>query len=160
MSATRTATCSTSTSACAATPTRLTVLGNGKQRKSYLYVQDCIDAIFLAVERAETKTTILNLGTDEYCDVNDSIGWITGALGIAPQLNYTGGERGWIGDSPFIFLDCARMRRLGWAPKLSIQQGSCARSTICARIRGSWRRGISRAPTRRHSRSSCNTQSL
>ena len=104
-------------------PAALTVLGNGKQRKSYLYVQDCIDAIFLATERAETKTTILNLGTDEYCHVNDSIGWITGALGIAPKLSYTGGERGWIGDSPFIFLDCARMRRLGWAPKLSIQQG-------------------------------------
>jgi UDP-glucose 4-epimerase len=104
-------------------PGALTVLGNGKQRKSYLYVQDCIDAIFAAVERAETKTTILNLGTDEYCHVNDSIGWITGALGIAPQLSYTGGERGWIGDSPFIFLDCARMRGLGWAPTLSIQQG-------------------------------------
>jgi len=104
-------------------PAALTVLGNGKQRKSYLYVQDCIDAIFQAIERAETKATILNLGTDEYCHVNDSIGWITGALGIAPQLSYTGGERGWIGDSPFIFLDCARMRRLGWAPKLSIQQG-------------------------------------
>ena len=104
-------------------PGALTVLGNGKQRKSYLYVQDCIDAIFLATARAETKTTILNLGTDEYCHVNDSIGWITGALGIAPQLSYTGGERGWIGDSPFIFLDCARMRGLGWAPKLSIQQG-------------------------------------
>jgi len=104
-------------------PAALTVLGNGKQRKSYLYVQDCIDAIFLATARAEAKTTILNLGTDEYCHVNDSIGWITGALGIAPQLSYTGGERGWIGDSPFIFLDCARMRGLGWAPKLSIQQG-------------------------------------
>ena len=104
-------------------PDALTVLGNGKQRKSYLYVQDCIDAIFVAVERAEAKTTILNLGTDEYCNVNDSIGWITGALGVAPRLTYTGGERGWIGDSPFIFLDCARVRRLGWAPKLTIQQG-------------------------------------
>ena len=104
-------------------PDALHVLGNGKQRKSYLYVQDCIDAIFLATERAEAKTTILNLGTDEYCNVNDSIGWITGALGLSPKLTYAGGERGWIGDSPFIFLDCARMRRLGWAPKLSIQQG-------------------------------------
>jgi UDP-glucose 4-epimerase len=104
-------------------PTALHVLGNGKQRKSYLYVHDCIDAILIATERAETKTTILNLGTDEYCHVNDSIGWITGALGLSPKLTYSGGERGWIGDSPFIFLDCARMRRLGWAPKLTIQQG-------------------------------------
>jgi len=104
-------------------PKTLHVLGNGKQRKSYLYVQDCIDAIFLATARADAKTTILNLGADEYCTVNDSIGWITGALGLAPQLTYAGGERGWIGDSPFIFLDCGRVRRLGWAPKLTIQQG-------------------------------------
>jgi UDP-glucose 4-epimerase len=110
-------------------PKTLHVLGNGKQRKSYLYVHDCIDAILLATlatpatARADAKTTILNLGAEEYCTANDSIGWITGALGLAPQLTYTGGERGWIGDSPFIFLDCARMRRLGWAPKLTIQQG-------------------------------------
>ncbi len=106
-----------------ADPTQLHVLGNGKQRKSYLYVQDCIDAIFTAIERAEGKTVILNLGTNEYCEVNDSIGWITGALGVTPRLTYTGGDRGWIGDSPFIFLDCSRVRRLGWAPKLSIREG-------------------------------------
>ena len=104
-------------------PQTLHVLGNGKQRKSYLYVQDCVDAIFTAIDRAEGRTNIFNLGTDEYTTVNDSIGWITGALGVAPKLTYAGGERGWIGDSPFIFLDCARVRRLGWAPKLSIQQG-------------------------------------
>ncbi|HVU49814.1 MAG TPA: NAD-dependent epimerase/dehydratase family protein [Polyangia bacterium] len=107
-----------------ADPSTLHVLGNGKQRKSYLYVQDCVDAILLAVEKnAPGKATILNLGADEYCQVIDSIGWITGALGISPKLTYAGGERGWIGDSPFIFLDCARMRALGWAPKLTIQQG-------------------------------------
>ena len=104
-------------------PQGLHVLGNGKQRKSYLYVHDCIDAIFAAIEHAEAKPAILNLGTDEYCMVNDSIGWITGALGLTPRITYAGGERGWIGDSPFIFLDCGRMRQLGWAPKLSIQQG-------------------------------------
>jgi UDP-glucose 4-epimerase len=106
-----------------ADPTHLHVLGNGKQRKSYLYVQDCIDAIFTAIERTEGKAVILNLGTDEYCEVNGSIGWITEALGIKPRLTYAGGDRGWIGDSPFILLDCARMRRLGWAPKLSIREG-------------------------------------
>ncbi len=106
-----------------ADPTALHVLGNGKQRKSYLYVNDCIDAILMAIERADGKPTILNLGTDEYCAVNDSIGWITGALGVTPKLTYSGGERGWIGDSPFIFLDCGRMRTLGWVPKLTIHQG-------------------------------------
>ena len=47
-------------------PSRLHVLGNGRQRKSYLYVQDCIDAIFVALERATDKVNIFNLGTDEY----------------------------------------------------------------------------------------------
>lgn len=106
-----------------ANPNQLQVLGNGKQRKSYLYVHDCIDAIFTAIEKAKSKATVLNLGTDEFCQVNDSIGWITAAMGLEPTLSYTGGERGWIGDNPFIFLDCSRMRQLGWAPKLTIQQG-------------------------------------
>src|SRR5580765_7157514 len=61
-------------------PSRLRVLGNGKQRKSYLYVQDCIDAIFVALERATDKVNVLNLGTDEYCELNDSIGWISSDL--------------------------------------------------------------------------------
>lgn len=104
-------------------PGRLDVLGNGHQRKSYLYVQDCIDAILLAIERCTDAVNILNLGADEYCEVNDSIGWITKALGLSPELRYAGGERGWVGDSPFIFLDCTRMRSLGWKPELTIEQG-------------------------------------
>jgi len=107
-----------------ANPRELRVLGNGLQRKSYLYVQDCIDAILAVMQRGERgKTRIFNLGTDEYCQVNDSIGWITAHLGISPKLHYTGGERGWVGDSPFIFLDTARVRSLGWRPKLTIRQG-------------------------------------
>ena len=104
-------------------PRELRVLGNGKQRKSYLYIQDCIDAMLLAVGKAQDKVNIFNLGTDEYCQVNDSIGWITGHLGVTPTLTYGGGERGWIGDSPFIFLDCGKIRSLGWKPKLSIREG-------------------------------------
>jgi len=104
-------------------PRELRVLGDGHQRKSYLYVQDCISAILLAIEKAQDRVNLFNLGTDEYCEVNDSIGWITAHLGVAPKLVYTGGERGWIGDSPFIFLDCGKIRSLGWAPKMSIREG-------------------------------------
>jgi UDP-glucose 4-epimerase len=104
-------------------PKHLRVLGNGRQRKSYLDVQDCIDAILLATETCQNKVSILNLGTDQYCEVNDSIGWICEHLQVRPKIEYTGGERGWIGDNPFIFLDCARMRSLGWEPKFSIRQG-------------------------------------
>jgi UDP-glucose 4-epimerase len=104
-------------------PDRLDVLGNGKQRKSYLYVQDCVSAILTAADKCTASVNIFNLGTDEYCEVNNSIGWISGRLGLNPQLRYAGGERGWIGDSPFIFLDCARIRSLGWKPELTIEQG-------------------------------------
>jgi UDP-glucose 4-epimerase len=107
-------------------PERLHVLGNGHQRKSYLYVQDCIDAIFIAIDRADGKVNIFNLGTDEYCEVNDSIGWICEYLGLHPKLSYSGGERGWVGDSPFILLDCSRIRALGWRSRLSIQQAVVA----------------------------------
>jgi UDP-glucose 4-epimerase len=104
-------------------PEELRVLGDGHQRKSYLYVQDCIEAILLVIEKAQEKVNIFNLGTDEYCEVNDSITWIIKHLGLKPKLTYTGGKRGWVGDSPFIFLDCRKIRSLGWAPKLSIPEG-------------------------------------
>jgi UDP-glucose 4-epimerase len=104
-------------------PEELRVLGDGHQRKSYLYVQDCIEAILLAIEKAQEKVSIFNLGTDEYCEVNDSLTWILKHLGLKPKLTYTGGKRGWVGDSPFIFLDCRKIRSLGWAPKLSIPEG-------------------------------------
>jgi UDP-glucose 4-epimerase len=101
---------------------RLHVLGDGRQRKSYLYVQDCLDAMLLALDKAQAPVNIFNLGPDEYCMVNDSIGWITGRLGLEPLLTYAGGARGWIGDSPFIYLDCRKMRGLGWSPQLSIRE--------------------------------------
>ena len=53
-----------------ADPSKLEVLGNGKQRKSYLYIQDCLDAILIAIERPTDRVNIFNLGPDEYCEVN------------------------------------------------------------------------------------------
>lgn len=97
------------------------VLGNGQQKKSYLYIQDCIDAIFCTMDRAQDQVNIFNLGTDEYCQVVDSIGWISEHLNMAPKLVYSGGDRGWIGDNPFIYLDTMKVRALGWRPKLTIK---------------------------------------
>lgn len=104
-------------------PTKLQVLGDGRQRKSYLYVQDCIDAILLAIDKAQEKVNIFNLGVDSYCEVNDSVGWICESLGVKPQLQYTGGDRGWVGDNPFIYLDTKRIQGLGWTPKHTIKEG-------------------------------------
>ena len=94
-----------------------------KQRKSYLYIQDCLEAIFVTIEKSTDKVNRYNLGTNEYCQVKNSIGWICDYLGLNPEIQFQGGERGWIGDNPFIFLDTAKIRGLGWQPKLTIQQG-------------------------------------
>ena len=101
---------------------KLHILGNGHQRKSYLYIHDCIDAMLLALEQTTDGFAVYNLGTDQYCEVNDSVGWICNHLGLNPQLTYSGGERGWIGDNPFILLDCTKIRRFGWKPKLDIRE--------------------------------------
>jgi UDP-glucose 4-epimerase len=103
-------------------PEEILVLGNGKQRKSYLYVGDCVNAMMLAVDRGTDPLTILNLGTDEYCTVDQSLDWICARVGVDPRRRYTGGERGWVGDSPFIFLDSSQVRALGWRPTLTIQE--------------------------------------
>jgi UDP-glucose 4-epimerase len=109
-------------------PERLRVLGDGTQRKSYLHVQDCIDAI-LHVTRADLaqkekhRVCVFNLGAPEYCRVTDSIGWICRHLGLEPKFEFTGGDRGWVGDNPFIFLDTARIRATGWRAKYTIEQG-------------------------------------
>jgi len=109
-------------------PDRLRILGDGKQRKSYLYVQDCVDAVLHvtrnhSAREAQHHTQIYNLGTPEYVQVNDSVAFICSTLGLKPVLEYTGGDRGWIGDNPFIFLDTKKIQATGWRPKLTIEQG-------------------------------------
>jgi UDP-glucose 4-epimerase len=109
-------------------PGSLRILGDGLQRKSYLYVQDCVDAILHVTRKGTAKgaphgTQIYNLGTTEYVQVKDSVGHICKALGLAPKLEYTGGDRGWIGDNPFILLDTKKIQATGWKPKLTIEQG-------------------------------------
>jgi UDP-glucose 4-epimerase len=103
-------------------PHEIEVLGNGKQRKSYLYIQDCLSAMLTVIGHSQERVNIFNLGADEYCNVDESLGWISAHLGLNPVRRYTGGERGWIGDSPFIFLDTRKLRSLGWKPTLTIRE--------------------------------------
>jgi UDP-glucose 4-epimerase len=104
-------------------PSRLRVLGDGRQTKSYLYAQDCVSAMTTAVDAHADRPGelgVYNLGTDETVVVDDSIAIICEHMGLDPTLEYTGGTRGWAGDSPLIHLDCSRIRALGWAPTLTI----------------------------------------
>jgi UDP-glucose 4-epimerase len=104
-------------------PDHLRVLGDGRQTKSYLYVQDCVDAMLTATAHHadDPGTHIYNLGTDETVTVDDSVAIITDRLDVAPTIEKTGGDRGWAGDSPLIHLDTQKIRSLGWAPTLTIR---------------------------------------
>jgi UDP-glucose 4-epimerase len=112
----------------AAHPDYLDVLGDGTQRKSYLHIGDCVSALLHVIRQqgahdAKHRVQVYNLGTDEYCQLRDSIGWIAAELGMQPELRFTGGSRGWVGDNPFIFLDTAKIRATGWKADLTIREG-------------------------------------
>jgi UDP-glucose 4-epimerase len=106
-----------------ADPSRIDVLGDGGQTKSYMYIGDCIDGMLLGLEKGTAKVNIFNLGTDETIRVKDSLALIVKRLGLSPEVCYGGGTRGWVGDSPKILLDCSRIHGLGWMPKVSIAAG-------------------------------------
>lgn len=108
-------------------PEELNVLGDGTQRKSYMYVKDCIAAMLHVMElgtarQNQHRVAVYNLGTHEYVEVNNSIRIIANHLGVKPRLRYSGGDRGWIGDNPFIFLDTKKVRATGWQTTLTIEQ--------------------------------------
>lgn len=103
-------------------PDYLDVLGDGNQRKSYMHVSDCVDGVLLGLERAKEKVNVFNLGVDGSCTVRDSIGWICETLGVKPELRFTGGKRGWIGDSPMIHLDVQKIAGLGHIPSRGISE--------------------------------------
>jgi UDP-glucose 4-epimerase len=103
-------------------PTRLDVLGDGHQKKSYLHVADCVTGMLLAIARAREPINLFNLGHQDWVEVDQSIAVITATLGLKPRIVHGGGERGWVGDSPRILLDTTRLRALGWAPTRSIQE--------------------------------------
>ncbi len=104
-------------------PNEIKVLGDGKQRKAYLYIGDCVKAIWNILTTQENKVNIFNLGPDEYISVNESLDTICKALNVNPKRVYSGGERGWVGDSPFIFLDCSKLKKRGWKSEKTIRQG-------------------------------------
>jgi UDP-glucose 4-epimerase len=106
-------------------PHHLRVLGDGRQEKSYLYVQDCTAGILTAAKAHESRPGeigVYNLGHDETVVVDDSVAVITDHMGLSPEIEHTGGRRGWAGDSPLIHLDASRIRSLDWAPTLTIRE--------------------------------------
>jgi UDP-glucose 4-epimerase len=114
----------------------LTVLGDGHQKKSYLHVADCIAAIHTALKFSSSPVNIFNLGVDGYCEVRDSIGWITNELGVNPKVAFGTETKGWIGDNPLIHLDTKRIQEIGWSAKYSIEES--VRDTVCYMNSNQW----------------------
>jgi UDP-glucose 4-epimerase len=105
-------------------PDHLDILGDGKQKKSYLHVSDCIGAMLTIIEKSKMPNDvhIYNLGHREWIEVNESVGIICKELGLTPKLSWSGGDRGWVGDAPKILLDTARVRALGWTESRSVAE--------------------------------------
>ncbi|MFI5420518.1 MAG: NAD-dependent epimerase/dehydratase family protein [Nitrososphaerales archaeon] len=104
-------------------PDELEILGNGKQSKDYLYVKDCIDGILTGYEKSSARVNIFNLGLQEQTTVDELADIVIEEMGLsAVRKKYTGGERGWIGDNPIVYLSIEKMKRLGWIPKMPPQE--------------------------------------
>jgi UDP-glucose 4-epimerase len=103
-------------------PTSLQILGDGTQSKSYIHVEDVLDAVFLAEQTATTPFAVFNVGTGDYITVTEIAHLAIDVLGLdrrSVELIYSGGDRGWKGDVPIVRIDTARVRSLGWANRRS-----------------------------------------
>lgn len=108
-------------------PTKLVILGDGTAQKSYLNIADCVTALLHICEDVRPAKTgpksfqVYHLGRPEFCKVRDSVRWICDELGLSPALTFGTGQRGWVGDNPFVFLDVSKAMALGWTPERSIE---------------------------------------
>lgn len=102
-------------------PNRLEILGDGTQTKSYLTVDDCVDALLFGLEHTHEKVEIYNIGSEDQINVTDIAEIVTEEMDHKNvEFRYTGGVnggRGWIGDVKKMFLDVSKMKKLGWKPK-------------------------------------------
>jgi UDP-glucose 4-epimerase len=99
-------------------PEKLTILGNGKQRKSYLHVSDTVNGI---LEAWKSDKTVFNIGAEDSIDVDGIADIVAEELGLDPEYEYTGGERGWEGDVPEMRLDIEKLKSEGWDPENNSQ---------------------------------------
>ncbi len=102
--------------------TRLEVLGDGRQSKPYVHVEECLDGMVFGYQRAKELVNCYNLAVADATSVNEIAQWTIEAMGLDPKrvrIEYTGGPRGWPGDVPQVRLDTRRMESLGWRPKMT-----------------------------------------
>lgn len=103
---------------------KLKILGNGQQEKSYLYVKDGVEGIIASVNEFTDQKNVINLGHEESLRVDNVANIIVDEMGLKDvRYDYVGGSRGWKGDSPLVKLDITKIRSAGWTPKISIEEG-------------------------------------
>jgi len=103
-------------------PTRLEILGDGRQSKSYLRTEDCVDGMLLAVDRAKERVNLFNLGTNDQISAREIGEKVVAAHGGRARIEFTGGTRGWAGDVPVQLLSIRRIEALGWKPRWNSAQ--------------------------------------
>ena len=100
-------------------PDELEILGNGKQSKDYLWVKDCVDGIILGYEKTSDRVNVFNLGLEEQTSVDALADIVVEEMGLSNvKKKYSGGDRGWIGDNPVVYLSIEKMKKLGWKPEM------------------------------------------
>lgn len=118
-------------------PTELEILGDGNQKKSYLHVEDGVKAIFTAMDNMPDLKNVVNLGHSDYMNVVDLADIVVQEMGLKKvDYRFTGGVRGWLGDSPFVHLDISKIRSAGFEPQVSIEDG--IRRTVRYLLENEW----------------------
>ncbi len=103
-------------------PNELEVLGDGKQKKSYLYVDDCVDAMVLADGKSKDTVGVFNVGSDDCIVISEIAELVCKKSKLRPKMTFTGGDRGWKGDVPLMLLDVSKLEGLGFKPKYNSRQ--------------------------------------
>ena len=104
-------------------PKVLEILGDGKQSKEYLYVQDCIEGMLTGYRKSNGRFNVFNLGVPKQTCVDEVADIVIREMRLKNvKRKYTGGRRGWVGDNPVVNLSLEKIKRLGWKPKVSSEE--------------------------------------
>jgi len=98
-------------------PNELEILGNGNQKKSYLYVEDCVDGMIFASRKVKSNLEIFNLGSEDWISVKEIAEIVCKELNLTPKLKFGESDKGWKGDVPLMLLDISKIKKLGWKPR-------------------------------------------
>ncbi len=104
-------------------PNEMEILGNGKQEKSYLYIDDCIEAMLVATQKQKEIYSVFNVGSEETHSVNQVARVMCKILNLKPKFTYTGTPEGWKGDVTKMLLDVKKLKKIGWKEKTSFEDG-------------------------------------